>query len=76
MPRVEKECPRCKGECGFWSMPGNKGKGVPMGTWSPCKMCKTHGVVKVSSESEYRRLVQTVTNPQKVETKQREKERS
>jgi hypothetical protein len=69
MPRVEKECPRCKGERGFWSMPKNKG------TWSPCIMCRTQGVIKVASMSEYRRIKHQVENPQKVQTKQREKEK-
>ena len=71
----EKECPRCKGERGFWFLQGvivKQGKG---GTWHPCFMCKTQGTVKVASESEYRRLQRTVIKPDKVETKQREKER-
>jgi hypothetical protein len=76
MPRVEKECPRCKGERGFWltgTEPSLKAQGK--GTWHPCIMCKTQGKIKVASMAEYRRVVRSVTNPTKVQTKQREKER-
>jgi hypothetical protein len=67
--RIEKECPRCKGERGFWS----DGDGI--GTWFPCITCKTQGKVKVASMAEYRRLEHNVKNPGKVSTKQREKEK-
>ena len=76
MPRVEKECPRCKGERGFWL----EGEQLTLskkarGTWYPCITCKTQGTVKVASMSEYRRLEHMVANPKKVQTKQREKEK-
>lgn len=70
MDRVVKECPRCKGERGFWSMPKSK-----TGVWTPCITCKTQGTVKVSSMAEFRRLEHNVNNPKKVRTKQREKEK-
>lgn len=78
MGRIEKECPRCRGERGFWivtkdgvSFRSDKPKGV----WHPCITCKTQGVVKVASMAEYRRVERSVTHPEKVRTKQREKER-
>jgi len=61
--RLEKECPRCKGQIGFWRD----------GIWYPCITCKTLGKVKVASEAEYRRLKHMVENPEKVKTKQRER---
>ena len=70
MERIEKECPRCKGERGFWSMPKSK-----TGVWTPCITCKTQGKVKVASMAEFRRLERSVTHPKKVQTKQREKEK-
>ncbi len=76
MARIEKECPRCKGERGFWRTgkePALKAQG--RGTWYPCITCKTQGVIKVASEAEYRRIERSVTHPQKATTKQREKER-
>jgi len=66
MDRVEKECPRCKGERGFWSK-------RLAGMWTPCITCKTQGKVKVASEAEYLKLVRSVTHPEKVKTKQRGK---
>jgi len=70
MSRVEKECPRCNGERGFWSMPKSK-----TGVWTRCITCNTLGVVRVSSMAEFRRLEHSVKNPEKVSTKQREKEK-
>jgi hypothetical protein len=78
MPRVEKECPRCMGERGFWVITKD---GVsfrsekPKGVWYPCITCKTQGTIKVASMAEYRRIKALVIKPQKVQTKQREKER-
>jgi hypothetical protein len=66
MPRVEKECPRCRGERGFWRD----------GIWYGCITCKTRGTIKVASMAEYRRVKAMVEKPEKVKTKQREKERS
>ena len=68
MERIEKECPRCKGERGFWSK-------RLAGMWTPCITCKTKGKVVVSSMAEFRRLERSVTHPEKVTTKQREKEK-
>jgi len=73
MERVEKECPRCKGERGFWSKLDDKAPFA--GIWHPCIMCKTQGTVKVASMAEFRRLERSVTHPKKVQTKQREKEK-
>ena len=67
MERIEKECPRCRGERGWWSRAKYKG------TWYPCLTCKTQGVIKVASEAEYRRIERSVTHPEKVKTKQRGK---
>ncbi len=76
MERTVKDCPRCRGERGKWLdlnlMPS---KQTGYGTWHPCIMCKTQGVVKVASEAEYRRMERSVTHPEKATTKQREKER-
>lgn len=69
MGRLEKECPRCKGERGFWDGGGT------VGLWFPCRMCNTQGKIRVTSEAEFRRLERSVTNPKRVKTKQREKER-
>jgi hypothetical protein len=66
--RIKKECPRCKGQRGFWSMPKSK-----TGMWSPCRTCKTQGKVKFGSIAEFHRLERSVANPEKVKTKQREK---
>ena len=68
MERLEKECPRCKGERGFWS-----NARIKTGMWTPCIMCKTQGKVKVTNEAEYLKLVRSVTHPEKVKTKQRGK---
>jgi hypothetical protein len=70
MDRIEKTCPRCMGERGFWSMPKSK-----TGMWSPCRTCKTQGKVKVASMAEFRRLEHNVLHPKKAQTKQREKEK-
>jgi hypothetical protein len=79
MPRVEKECPRCKGERGFW-MVFKAGVAFrsdkPKGIWQPCITCKSQGRVKVASMAEFRRLERSIRKPQKVGTKQREKKRS
>ncbi len=64
MERISKECPRCKGERGWWDC---------FGRWNPCITCRTKGTVLVSSEAEFRRLERSVTHPEKVQTKQREK---
>ena len=66
MDRLTKKCPRCKGERGFRID----------GVWHPCITCKTQGVVTVASMGEFRRLERMVSNPEKAQTKQREKERS
>lgn len=63
MPRIEKECPLCRGQRGFWRD----------GMWFSCIVCKTQGLVKLASMAEYRRLKASVTKPTKVQTKQREK---
>jgi hypothetical protein len=65
LERIEKECPRCKGERGFWID----------STWHGCITCKTYGVIRVASMAEYRRVTRSVVNPEKVQTKQREKGR-
>jgi hypothetical protein len=76
MPRIEKECPRCKGERGKWlGLDFVESKIVGRGTWHPCQTCRTKGVVRVASTAEYRRLEHNVKNPGKVSTKQREKEK-
>ena len=76
MGRIEKECPRCEGERGFWvvTKDGIRFKSdKPEGIWQPCITCKTKGTVLVSSEAEFRRMERSVTHPEKVKTKQREK---
>jgi DnaJ-class molecular chaperone len=65
MSSIKKECPRCKGERGFWI---NK-------TWHGCITCKTHGAIRVASMAEFRRIEAGIEKPEKVQTKQREKER-
>lgn len=66
MERLEKECPRCKGERGHFRD----------GVFIPCITCKTRGVVKVASNAEFRRIERMVAHPEKAKTKQREKKRS
>jgi hypothetical protein len=73
MPRIEKECPRCKSERGWWEKLDNKAPFA--GIWHPCITCRTKGTVKVASMAEFRRLEHNVKNPGKVGTKQREKEK-
>jgi hypothetical protein len=63
--RIEKECPRCKGERGH----------MRDGIFIACITCKTQGKIKVASMAEYRRVTALVTKPSKAQTKQREKER-
>jgi hypothetical protein len=62
---IKIDCPRCEGERGFWRD----------GVWSPCITCKTQGKIKVMSMAEARRVRAAIKNPEKVKTKQREKER-
>jgi hypothetical protein len=70
--RIKKECPRCKGDRGFWRDASKH----CTGTWHPCITCKTQGVIKFGSIAEFHRLERSVANPEKVKTKQREKEKS
>ncbi len=76
MERIVKDCPRCKGQRGWFDetkrVAGPRSR-LLCGTWHPCIMCKTQGVIKVASEAEYRRMERSVTHPEKAITKQREK---
>jgi hypothetical protein len=76
MDRLKIECPRCKGEKGFWAVTrdGYTVKSTKkQGVWYPCITCKTQGVLKVASHAEARRIQRSVTHPKKAQTKTREK---